>query len=693
MLGLYGPCLVHQEKLRVEASMQSKIRVYESGRGELELDPDLPPELAAVVGIKVVRHGGGEGFGDRPSIGPGGMGPGGFMRSGPYEGRRSRLRDMDAVIEIIPQDDDLLVANGNKCHDEVEDPTEDEETGGVEEPVEDNEKSGRGNDRVKEVEQVNEKASVRQSDVPEVDLVEGQGEREEVDGEVEGAAGEVIEGKGIEEGDDVSEEAASTKDAVVTEAEQAADEDKPESGKQSARVEAKKADASLLEDARAKEKTEENEVMSERSQQQRPKVDDGGLDRESGEQSKCRRVPNVRYDEHQDENDDADAGDDEEEVTWNSNRKGFVVSSERPDQFRSLMQKAIPCGAGGTVAWVIWYAGGGTWLESEVCNGSRGLGEVFKCLDRQQEGVFGSLEQSQVSGSNRGLEGGLGQVDDGSKANCKGLGQVDDGSKANCKGLGFDVGRDRRPMEISGDGVKGFLETKVASGLGVVVLRQELGAEAMGVRDAESASAFGLDGGEVGTREVSLGVAMAERWQELDVGHGGIDFLGGFVIGAAGEGIDNAVALARGVTNGKGITRKLVVLEAGAEGGFVGVLLADADLVEATEEVDLGEVFGSTEAIKKFGYPGKRILVLDCDPVQGAVVRAHAELRGVVLLDEETAGTEGGGARLNESFFKEFTELALHFFGLGDGELVWGAARGGVAGLEIDGVGNTSVGR
>ncbi|GBG84499.1 hypothetical protein CBR_g38781 [Chara braunii] len=138
---------------------------------------------------------------------------------------------------------------------------------------------------------------------------------------------------------------------------------------------------------------------------------------------------------------------------------------------------------------------------------------------------------------------------------------------------------------------------------------------------------------------------------------------------------------------------KLVVPKVGAEGGFVVILLADADLVEATAEVDLGEVFGSIEAIKKFGYPGKRILVLDRDPVQGVVVRAHAEFRGVVLLDEETAGAEGGGARLNESFFKEFIELALHFFGLGDRELVWGAARGGVAGLEIDGVGNTSVGR
>ncbi|GBG86112.1 hypothetical protein CBR_g41015 [Chara braunii] len=103
---------------------------------------------------------------------------------------------------------------------------------------------------------------------------------------------------------------------------------------------------------------------------------------------------------------------------------------------------------------------------------------------------------------------------------------------------------------------------------------------------------------------------------------------------------------------------KLVVPEAGAEGGFVGVLLADADLVEAAAKIDLGEVFGSTEAIKKFGYPGKRIFVLDRDQVQGAVVRAHAEFRGVVLVDEETIGAEGGGARLNKYLFKEFISSA-----------------------------------
>ncbi|KAF9614434.1 hypothetical protein IFM89_018579 [Coptis chinensis] len=40
------------EQLRLEATMQSKIRVYESGRSEQDYDPDLPPELAAAAGIQ-----------------------------------------------------------------------------------------------------------------------------------------------------------------------------------------------------------------------------------------------------------------------------------------------------------------------------------------------------------------------------------------------------------------------------------------------------------------------------------------------------------------------------------------------------------------------------------------------------------------------------------------------------------------
>ncbi|GBG86036.1 hypothetical protein CBR_g40937 [Chara braunii] len=48
---------------------------------------------------------------------------------------------------------------------------------------------------------------------------------------------------------------------------------------------------------------------------------------------------------------------------------------------------------------------------------------------------------------------------------------------------------------------------------------------------------------------------------------------------------------------------ELLVPEPRAEGGLVGVLLADTDLVEATVKVDLGKVLGSTETIKELGNP------------------------------------------------------------------------------------------
>ncbi|GBG62292.1 hypothetical protein CBR_g29900 [Chara braunii] len=172
----------------------------------------------------------------------------------------------------------------------------------------------------------------------------------------------------------------------------------------------------------------------------------------------------------------------------------------------------------------------------------------------------------------------------------------------------------------------------------------------------------GLEGGAKNKDVVEVDHDTDFEEVARDVVHGGLEYGGG-------------------VSETEKHYEKLVVPEAGAEGGLVGVLLADVDLVEAAAEVDLGEVFGSTQAMKKFGYPGKRILVLDRDPVQSAVVCAHAEFRGAVLLDEETAGSEGGGARLNESFFKEFIEPALHFFGLRDGEPL-AATETTVVGLE-----------
>ncbi|KAG6551616.1 hypothetical protein Mapa_006695 [Marchantia paleacea] len=112
-------------QLRLEATMQSKIRVYESGRSEQEYDPDLPPELAAAAGIQESgdpnmqqqrpQDGGpgggggrGRGAGRARMMPPAGRAiqveGGGGERRPSADVRRQRTRDSDAVIQIVLQD-------------------------------------------------------------------------------------------------------------------------------------------------------------------------------------------------------------------------------------------------------------------------------------------------------------------------------------------------------------------------------------------------------------------------------------------------------------------------------------------------------------------------------------------------------------------------------------------------------------
>ncbi|KAB2618803.1 trichohyalin-like [Pyrus ussuriensis x Pyrus communis] len=109
------------ELLRLESTMQSKIRVYESGRTEQEYDPDLPPELAAATGIhELPPENANPGKSDvvqsdlvkgtarlRPPI-PTGRAiqvEGGFGERLPsIDTRPPRVRDSDAIIEIVLQD-------------------------------------------------------------------------------------------------------------------------------------------------------------------------------------------------------------------------------------------------------------------------------------------------------------------------------------------------------------------------------------------------------------------------------------------------------------------------------------------------------------------------------------------------------------------------------------------------------------
>uniref|UniRef100_A0A6N2MQL2 Pre-mRNA polyadenylation factor Fip1 domain-containing protein n=1 Tax=Salix viminalis TaxID=40686 RepID=A0A6N2MQL2_SALVM len=108
------------EQYRLETTMQSKIRVYESGRAEQDYDPDLPPELAAATGFHAPANNSNAGKLDsgqsdlikgsarmRPQIPTGRaiqVETGYGERIPSIEGRAPRVRDSDAIIEIVCQD-------------------------------------------------------------------------------------------------------------------------------------------------------------------------------------------------------------------------------------------------------------------------------------------------------------------------------------------------------------------------------------------------------------------------------------------------------------------------------------------------------------------------------------------------------------------------------------------------------------
>ncbi|KAK6942270.1 Pre-mRNA polyadenylation factor Fip1 domain, partial [Dillenia turbinata] len=116
------------EQHRLEATMQSKIRVYESGRTEQDYDPEMPPELAAATGIHDVQ--GDNGNIGKPEVGQNDLAKGparvrpplptgraiqvetGYGERLPsIDTRPPRVRDSDAIIEDS-FDDDSLHGNG-----------------------------------------------------------------------------------------------------------------------------------------------------------------------------------------------------------------------------------------------------------------------------------------------------------------------------------------------------------------------------------------------------------------------------------------------------------------------------------------------------------------------------------------------------------------------------------------------------
>ncbi|KAL3533113.1 hypothetical protein ACH5RR_006634 [Cinchona calisaya] len=109
------------EQLRLETTMQGKIRVYESGRTEQEYDPDLPPELAAAAGIKDIpsesaKLGKTDAAENDLARGPAHVRPplptgraiqvetGYGERLPSVDTRKPRISDLDVIIEIVCQD-------------------------------------------------------------------------------------------------------------------------------------------------------------------------------------------------------------------------------------------------------------------------------------------------------------------------------------------------------------------------------------------------------------------------------------------------------------------------------------------------------------------------------------------------------------------------------------------------------------
>ncbi|KAA8522889.1 hypothetical protein F0562_009312 [Nyssa sinensis] len=139
------------EQLRLEATMQSRIRVYEGGRTEQEYDPDLPPELAAAAGIREVSSGNGNtvktdaGQSDfaksstrvRPPLPTGRaiqVESGYGERLPSIDTRPPRFRDSDAIIEIVLQDstDDDSFPGNDVVEQPENDPSSEDLRGGHE---------------------------------------------------------------------------------------------------------------------------------------------------------------------------------------------------------------------------------------------------------------------------------------------------------------------------------------------------------------------------------------------------------------------------------------------------------------------------------------------------------------------------------------------------------------------------------
>src|SRR6185295_8936019 len=89
------------------------------------------------------------------------------------------------------------------------------------------------------------------------------------------------------------------------------------------------------------------------------------------------------------------------------------------------------------------------------------------------------------------------------------------------------------------------------------------------------------------------------------------------------------------------------------------------------------------QAIHQVLDEGERVPILDCDLVQGPIIKAESKC-SIFLVYEQGWSTIGGDTWLDESFLNELSQLLSKFFLLRIGEAVGGAKWWRLVGLKLN---------
>jgi hypothetical protein len=156
--------------------------------------------------------------------------------------------------------------------------------------------------------------------------------------------------------------------------------------------------------------------------------------------------------------------------------------------------------------------------------------------------------------------------------------------------------------------------------------------------------------------------------------------------------LDQGLKGGGGIRETKGHHLILVVSITCAEGGFLYVILVDADLVVSPPKVDLGEDFRTKEPVGEVVDERDGEPVLDRDVVKGAVVDAHTQ-GAILFLDEDHGGAKGGHAGFDGAVLEKAVKFFAHCIQFEGRQPIDGTPRGGVARFEGNTVVDVALGR